>query len=131
MLKIKDDVDLKELEKFGFVQNSRLNYEYIRTLPSDERIYRIYITARHHNIQIQTYGNGIIAKSLQEKIYDLIQAGLVEDEIKEEVRNHTSFENYLKRQDKEPDLFNQGRFYVADNIKEILNKVKENKNERD
>lgn len=49
------------------------------------------------------------------------------DEIKEEVRNHTSFENYLKRQDKESDLFNQGRFYVADNIKEILNKVKENK----
>lgn len=42
------------------------------------------------------------------------------DLIKEGVRNHISFENRLKRDKREPDLFNQGRFYVANNINNIL-----------
>ena len=42
------------------------------------------------------------------------------DEIQEEVRGHIGFENRLKRDNKEPDLFNQGRFYVANNINNIL-----------
>lgn len=42
------------------------------------------------------------------------------DEIQEEVRGHIGFENRLKRDNREPDLFNQGRFYVANNIKNIL-----------
>lgn len=42
------------------------------------------------------------------------------DEIQKEVRDHIGFENRLKRDNKEPDLFNQGRFYVANNINNIL-----------
>lgn len=42
------------------------------------------------------------------------------EKIKKEVREHIGFENRLKRDGKEPDLFNQGRFYVADNIRDIL-----------
>lgn len=42
------------------------------------------------------------------------------NEIQEEVRDHIGFENRLKRDNREPDLFNQGRFYVANNIKNIL-----------
>lgn len=41
------------------------------------------------------------------------------DEIQKEVRDHIGFENRLKRDNKEPDLFNQGRFYVANNINNI------------
>ena len=41
-------------------------------------------------------------------------------EIQEELRDHIGFENRLKRENKEPDLFNQGRFYVANNINNIL-----------
>ena len=40
--------------------------------------------------------------------------------IKKEVQEHIAFENRLKRDGTEPDLFNQGRFYVANNIKDIL-----------
>lgn len=40
--------------------------------------------------------------------------------IKEEIRNHIGFENRLKRDNREPDMFNQGRFYVANNINNIL-----------
>lgn len=42
------------------------------------------------------------------------------DEIQEEVLDHIGFENRLKRDNREPDLFNQGRFYVANNINNIL-----------
>ena len=42
------------------------------------------------------------------------------DEIQKEVRDHIGFENRLKRDNKEPDLFNQGRFYVANNINNIM-----------
>ena len=42
------------------------------------------------------------------------------DEIQEEVRGHIGFENRLKRDNREPDLINQGRFYVANNINNIL-----------
>lgn len=42
------------------------------------------------------------------------------DEIQKEVKDHIGFENRLKRDNKEPDLFNQGRFYVANNINNIL-----------
>lgn len=42
------------------------------------------------------------------------------DEIQKEVRDHIGFENRLKRDNREPDLFNQGRFYVANNINNIM-----------
>lgn len=48
------------------------------------------------------------------------------DEIQKEVRDHIGFENRLKRDNKEPDLFNQGRFYVANNINNILKGKVEN-----
>ena len=50
------------------------------------------------------------------------------DEIQKEVRDHIGFENRLKRDNKEPDLFNQGRFYVANNINNILKGKVENGN---
>lgn len=50
----------------------------------------------------------------------LQQKDKIIDEIQKEVRDHISFENRLKRDNKEPDLFNQGRFYVANNINNIM-----------
>lgn len=50
----------------------------------------------------------------------LEQKDKIIDEIQKEVRDHIGFENRLKRDNREPDLFNQGRFYVANNIKNIL-----------
>lgn len=42
------------------------------------------------------------------------------NKVQEEVRDHIGFENRLKRDNREPDMFNQGRFYVANNINNIL-----------
>ena len=73
MLKIKDDVDLKELEKFGFKHRYGNCYEYIREL--DGRIaYRIYTTKRHVNLQIEVFEPMIMAQKVQDLLYDLIQA---------------------------------------------------------
>lgn len=41
-------------------------------------------------------------------------------DIKKELKEHINFENNLKKNNIEPDLFNQGRFYVANNINKIL-----------
>lgn len=78
MLKIKDNVDLKELEKFGF------------KLDQDEwylkRVKRCYIfikpLSRQIIIRASTYGEEI---EQIEVIYDLIQAGLVE-KVEEEIK---------------------------------------------
>ena len=79
MLKIKDNVDLKELEKFGFRYNGYYDiWEWNRDGENGVLMYKVYITKRHHNIQIQIGDVGLIAHRLQELLYDLIQAGLVE-----------------------------------------------------
>lgn len=72
MIKIKDSVDLKELEKYGFKNN-----QFIRTI-NDTVVYRVVITSGHHVLQIRNGYFGNIAGSLQDLIYDLTQAGLVE-----------------------------------------------------
>lgn len=77
MLKIKDDVDLKELQKFGFVEMENGCYEYIRILENDFA-YRIYTTKTHHYLQIQIGSVSLIAGKLQDLLYDLIKADLVE-----------------------------------------------------
>lgn len=73
---------------------------------------------------------------LTETVVNLIQTQQTEiekkdkmiDKIQKEVRDHIGFENRLKRDNKEPDLFNQGRFYVANNINNILKGKVENGN---
>ena len=77
MLKIKDNVDLKELEKFGFNKRTAINYEYVREIEG-KTAYRIYTTSRHKNIQIEVNKPVIIAHRLQDLLYDLIKADLVE-----------------------------------------------------
>ena len=77
MLKIKDDVDLKELEKFGFRRSDKIfNYIYDYTIRTtiDSQI-KIYAD-RH--IKISQTSMLDLNNSLQNKLYDLIQAGLVE-----------------------------------------------------
>ena len=57
MLKIKDNVDLKELEKFGFEEFSVIYY--------------------HEFVSVDKNGRFIQSNNL-DLVYDLIQAGLVE-----------------------------------------------------
>ena len=73
MLKIKDDVDLKELEKFGFKQEVYIDKCYVKTFKLGT-VYReeIIIWKRERNIQVTH------AIRLLDTIQDLIQDGLVE-----------------------------------------------------
>ena len=73
MLKIRDDVDLKELEKFSFKQDVYIDKCYVKifelgTAYKEE----IIIWERERNIQVTH------AIRLLDTIQDLIQAGLVE-----------------------------------------------------
>ncbi len=70
-IKIRDNVDLKELEKFGFK-----NGIYQRIIKGNLS-YMVVVTSTHRYLQIK-YAQGHIAGSLQTLIYDLIEAGLVE-----------------------------------------------------
>ena len=70
MLKIKDNVDLKELEKFGFKFNEIIGKWYFETRSMFEYI---YINSWNRIIVVDSIKG--IASSV---LFDLIQAGLVE-----------------------------------------------------
>ena len=85
MLKIKDHVDLKELEKFGFrevdnkyfyfMKNDNIGKAFLGFLEVD-------VYSRELNIgYTRTWEDAdpeYIAYEIQDKVFDLIQAGLVE-----------------------------------------------------
>ena len=76
MLKIKDNVDLKELEKFKFKQYSighQIKYEYKKEIGNCE-IYNIKIDEN----RILHFNQLSVHNELPSVLYDLIQAGLVE-----------------------------------------------------
>jgi hypothetical protein len=79
MLKIKNDVNLKELEKFGFEYYEEMNewFYYGFTKPSDTSEIRINIRNDNRNIH-PSFDFNVNQDSIYDKIYDLIQAGLVE-----------------------------------------------------
>lgn len=74
MLKIKDNVDLKELEKYGFIKE-RYNVLYLFEENSFTRI-RIEIETRR--IGFYNSADIIVEKEILDKLYDLIKDGLVE-----------------------------------------------------
>lgn len=71
MLRIKDNVDLKELEKFGFKKNE---YTHLLVLRKEEHDFAC-IDTRNKNYEILDLCN--LTYNLS---YDLIQSGLVEKE---------------------------------------------------
>ena len=78
MLKIKDNVDLKELERFGFRNVSYKNYVY--TPKNDIDINEIWVdgdTKKIHIIDCDRDVGHIVNENL-DKLFELIQNGLVE-----------------------------------------------------
>lgn len=77
MLKIKDNVDLKELEKYGFEYDERGFYSFTRIIDS-VLAWKLVVTINHHYLQVKVYVPCTMAGSLQSVLYDLIKDGLVE-----------------------------------------------------
>lgn len=71
-LRIKDDVDLKELEKFGFIYKDEIG-QYVYNVINEP----LTINVWNRKFNITDY-HTLTANILIDKIYDLIQAGLVE-----------------------------------------------------
>lgn len=72
MLKIKDDVNLKELEKFGFHYNNDIG-QYVLNLINEP------LTINVWNRKINIYDYKTLTENiLSNTLYDLITAGLVE-----------------------------------------------------
>lgn len=74
MLKIKENIDLKELEKFGFEKDGECYYCDLR--PYKKTNYS-YITIENRKINSSYVEADDIEKTLN-ILFDLIQAGLVE-----------------------------------------------------
>lgn len=73
MLKIKNNIDLKELEKFGYDKYTDFkDYCYIKTLPTDREI---NISSKR---EIWSYSEISKTPAQEYEVKDLIQAGLVE-----------------------------------------------------
>jgi uncharacterized membrane protein YfhO len=76
MLKIKDNIDLKELEKYHFTNKYSKKGNYEKTI---DYAYTIWVDATTKEIYIEQSMNIIDDdKSVSMEIQDLIQAGLVE-----------------------------------------------------
>ena len=82
MLKIKDDVDLKVLEKFGFLSTYKgyqkdLEEEWNMEIPMSNIISSVYIKTEDRVITLTNHFRPINNTKL-DIIFDLIQVGLVE-----------------------------------------------------
>lgn len=77
MLKIKDSVDLKELEKFGFEEYEKNYFYYGFTRPDCNSEIRIYVN-KGDRIITTTLDIYVHENRIHDKIYDLIKANLVE-----------------------------------------------------
>lgn len=73
MLKIKDNIDLKELEKFGFEIENRYIPKHYYYRYNNRFAYLLKI-----NIETKRLILNSLNKDTLDKIFDLIQAGLVE-----------------------------------------------------
>lgn len=63
---------------------------------------------------------------IEKREYELDKKDKIIDKIYDFCRRELAFEKRLKREKRKPDEFNQGRFYVCENIKAIItNKVEE------
>ena len=62
----------------------------------------------------------IMLNLIQKRQKEIEKKDKIINKVQEEVHDHIGFENRLKRDNREPDMFNQGRFYVANNINNIL-----------
>ena len=86
MVRVREGVDLKEFEKFGFKQVPNGQYVYIRMI--ENRVaYRVYITKKHRYLIIDSFAPIKIAGKLQDLLYDLAVNGLIEKEREEEETN--------------------------------------------
>ena len=74
MIKIKDNVDLKELEKFGFEPRyNKITGKIVRYIKIDDRNVVKYVNNDYNHTP---YWEVILQSN--DLLYDLIQAGLVE-----------------------------------------------------
>ena len=77
MLKIKNNVDLKELEKYGF--KFERGTTYIKTFKSDDTYICVSeCELRIIDIEIDIFDREYEINKIVDTLYDLIQAGLVE-----------------------------------------------------
>lgn len=77
IIKIKDNVNLKELEKFEFVYDKFGFYAIRINLPYGEQ--RLYVDEEDRTISIVGGGEELLVN-----LFDLIQAGLVEKVVEDE-----------------------------------------------
>ena len=75
MLKIKDNIELKELEKFEFIRDACYLDEYGNTMYSYEFL---VISIKTRELFICSGYDNVFGDKEIIKLYDLIQAGLVE-----------------------------------------------------
>lgn len=83
MLKIKDDVDLKELEKYGFKKDVYCTFEGEEELWCFNRTnydLNLYVNTKNRQIFISSgeYSDCEDGQTIEPKLYDLIKADLVE-----------------------------------------------------
>lgn len=77
MLKIKDNIDLKELEKYGFIHLDEMPDTYTYHIPSEFGQLKDLHINKYGYMAFELYSH-YMAFDIPEIIYDLIKADLIE-----------------------------------------------------
>ena len=81
MLKIKENIDLKELEKYGFEHHRLIYTKDIKKAEYDEAYRTIHVEEMNRRISISPQRKGFYSFNVDNEldvVYDLIKDGLVE-----------------------------------------------------
>ena len=78
-MKLKDDVDFKKLEEYGFARHYLID-EWGWELNYEKGFYKEYITIWEENRELQVQAIGLL-----DVLYDMIQDGIIEKHIKEDL----------------------------------------------
>ena len=73
MLKIKDNVDLKELEKFGFKNRYR---HFYKSKPTEREVIEIEVDLETRELKLRSFGD--LYHTREDTLYDLMKSDLVE-----------------------------------------------------
>lgn len=78
MLKVKDNIDLKEFKNFGFVENGVNNKTYIKQFEYKELQAHIVVSRDKTKMVYISTNDGYGWLPIDNTLFDIIQAGLVE-----------------------------------------------------
>ena len=98
----------------------RIFLKLVKNLQKDIESWKKYCDEQENNITLKNNKICDLEFKIEKQSKEIEELKEKNKKIDEFCRKELAFERRLKREDREPDEFNQGRFYVSENIRKII-----------